>query len=87
MTWAPRDKSGWNSGRRGNRTFDESRHRHPLLSRHVGKVSVPHTLLEDFAKTIRIAKLRTLDEARSAAFMALVRDAVRLDASEPAHSH
>lgn len=44
-----------------------------------------HPLLEGSAKTTRIAKIRTLGEARSRQFKALVRDAVRLDSVDPTH--
>jgi uncharacterized protein YdhG (YjbR/CyaY superfamily) len=45
-----------------------------------------HAMLEGSAKGTRVAKLRTVEEARSAAFAALVRDAARLDAEEPEHA-
>ncbi|HEV2167134.1 MAG TPA: DUF1801 domain-containing protein [Thermoplasmata archaeon] len=45
-----------------------------------------HPLLEGSARTTRVAKLRTIEEARSPAFRALVRDAQRLDRVAPAHA-
>ncbi|HUR68668.1 MAG TPA: hypothetical protein VM370_05425 [Candidatus Thermoplasmatota archaeon] len=49
------------------------------------KLARDHPLLEGRAKTTRVAKLRTPAEARTRAFAALVRAAVRLDKAEPVH--
>jgi hypothetical protein len=51
-----------------------------------GRLAARHPLLEGTAKTTRVARLRTVEEAGSPAFRALVRDAARLDRAEPAHS-
>lgn len=48
------------------------------------KLAREHKLLEGKAST-RVAKLRTPSEARSRAFAALVRAAVRLDKDAPVH--
>ncbi|MHB8606615.1 MAG: DUF1801 domain-containing protein [Thermoplasmatota archaeon] len=44
-----------------------------------------HALLEGAGKSTRLVRLRTVADARSRAFAALVRDAIALDAAEPAH--
>ncbi|MCI4337501.1 MAG: DUF1801 domain-containing protein [Thermoplasmata archaeon] len=49
------------------------------------KLAPRHPLLEGTAKTTRVVKLRTIEEATSAAFRALIRDAVRADLTQPAH--
>jgi hypothetical protein len=43
------------------------------------------SLLEGSARTSRIAKLRTLSEARSKTFKDLVKAAARLDVTDPVH--
>jgi hypothetical protein len=42
-----------------------------------------HPLLEGTGRTSRVAKLRSREEARSPAFARLVREAARLDRSDP----
>jgi hypothetical protein len=49
------------------------------------KLAARHSLLEGTAPSSRVAKLTTVREARSTAFKALVRDAVKLDGSDPVH--
>jgi hypothetical protein len=49
------------------------------------KLAIRHTILEGTAPSSRVVKLRTAAEARSPALKALIRDAVRLDASDPVH--
>lgn len=49
------------------------------------KLAREHALLEGSGKGTRMAKLRTPAEARSRAFAALVRAAVRLDREDPVH--
>jgi hypothetical protein len=49
------------------------------------KLAPEHAMLEGTANSTRVAKLRTPAEARSRAFAALVRAAVRLDEEDPVH--
>jgi hypothetical protein len=49
------------------------------------KLAARHPILEGTASSSRVAKLRTLQEAKSQGFSVLVRDAVKLDAAEPVH--
>jgi hypothetical protein len=49
------------------------------------KLADRHAWLEGDGKASRMAKLRSVEDARSARFERLVRDAVKLDANEPAH--
>jgi hypothetical protein len=49
------------------------------------KLAAGHPMLEAASPTQRVAKLRTLSEARSPDFRSLVRDTAKLDRSEPAH--
>lgn len=45
-----------------------------------------HSILEGSGRSSRLVKLRSVAEARSEAFRALVRDAAALDATQPAHA-
>lgn len=47
------------------------------------KLAARHPILEGTSRSSRVAKLTSLEEARSQDFKVLVRDAVRLDAVDP----
>ncbi len=49
------------------------------------KLSARHPMLEGAGAVSRVAKLRSLKEAKSKEFKALIRDAVKLDAISPVH--
>jgi hypothetical protein len=49
------------------------------------KLAARHPILAGTARSSRVAKLTSLDQARSRDFKVLVRDAVRLDAVDPVH--
>jgi len=50
------------------------------------RLAADHPLLEGSGKKSRMAKLRSVDDARSPAFAALVRAAAKLDKDGPAHA-
>jgi hypothetical protein len=49
------------------------------------KLAARHPLLEGASRSSRVVKLRSLEEAESQDFSALVREVVRLDAVDPVH--
>lgn len=49
------------------------------------KLSACHPMLEGAGAVSRVVKLRSLKEAKSKEFKALIRDAVKLDAISPVH--
>lgn len=50
------------------------------------KLAARHSILEGTAPSSRVVKFRSVEEARSPRFRALIRDAVLVDSSDPVHS-
>lgn len=51
------------------------------------KLATRHSILEGTGQASRLVKLRTVAEARTDGFKALVRDAAALDRTDPVHLH